>query len=377
MAKAKKLPSGSWRVNQYVGKDADGKRVYKSFTADSKKEAEFMAAEYVMYYKDLEKPRNMTVGMAIDKYIEIKDHVLSPSTIMGYKQIRRTYFKRIEDVKLGALTNDTIQTEINALSKTVSAKTVKNAYGLLSAALKEYYPALQLNITLPQRKRPDIYIPTEDEMAIIMSAVRDTPMEIPVALAAYLGMRKSEILALKWSKVDFTTKTITIDSAIVKSENGLVTKAPKSSAGQRTIDLPDTVVEILKHHRNDSEYVCTVSEGMIFKNFSSILKQNHIEHFRFHDLRHYHASVLLELGIPDKYAMERMGHATNNILKNVYQHTRTEKQKEVSSALNAYFMQHEMQHEFAGSYGISQPRNGAGFNILAANNALFGKFIVP
>lgn len=345
MAKAKKLPSGSWRVNQYVGKDADGKRVYKSFTADSKKEAEFMAAEYVMYYKDLEKPRNMTVGMAIDKYIEIKDHVLSPSTIMGYKQIRRTYFKRIEDVKLGALTNDTIQTEINALSKTVSAKTVKNAYGLLSAALKEYYPALQLNITLPQRKRPDIYIPTEDEMAIIMSAVRDTPMEIPVALAAYLGMRKSEILALKWSKVDFTTKTITIDSAIVKSENGLVTKAPKSSAGQRTIDLPDTVVEILKHHRNDSEYVCTVSEGMIFKNFSSILKQNHIEHFRFHDLRHYHASVLLELGIPDKYAMERMGHATNNILKNVYQHTRTEKQKEVSSALNAYFMQHEMQHK--------------------------------
>lgn len=345
MAKAKKLPSGSWRVNQYVGKDADGKRVYKSFTADSKKEAEYMAAEYAMYYKDLEKPRNMTVGMAIDKYIKSKDNVLSPSTIMGYKQIRKNYFKRIEDIKLGALTKDIIQNEVNALAKTVSAKTVKNAYGLLSAAIKEYYPALPLDITLPQRIKPEIYIPTEKEMSIIMTAAKDTPMEVPIALAAYLGMRKSEILALKWSKVDLTNKTITIDSAVVKSENGLITKVPKSSAGQRTIDLPDTVVSVLRRHKNSSDYVCPVSEGMIFKNFSAILKKNNIEHFRFHDLRHYHASVLLELGIPDKYAMERMGHATNNILKNVYQHTRTQKQKEVSAALNDYFMQHEMQHK--------------------------------
>ena len=72
MAKAKKLPSGSWRVNQYVGKDKNGKRIYKSFTASSKKEAEFMAAEYVLLYKDKNSANhiNLTLGDAIDMYID-------------------------------------------------------------------------------------------------------------------------------------------------------------------------------------------------------------------------------------------------------------------------------------------------------------------
>lgn len=67
---------------------------------------------------------------------------------------------------------------------------------------------------------------------------------------------------------------------------------------------------------------------------------------RFHDLRHYYASLMLSLGVPDKYAMARMGHATPNMLKNVYQHIMDDKDKEVSLAINQYFesLQHGMQH---------------------------------
>ena len=87
MAKAKKLPSGSWRVLQFVGLDADGKRQYKSFTAPTKREAEFLAAEYVA--KKKRPSGRMTVGEAIDRYIESKDGVLSPTTVSGYQKIRR------------------------------------------------------------------------------------------------------------------------------------------------------------------------------------------------------------------------------------------------------------------------------------------------
>ena len=75
MAKAKKLPSGSWRVNQYVGKDENGKRIYKSFTASTKKEAEFIAAEYVMKARHSKVPQNITLGEAMERYIESKSNI--------------------------------------------------------------------------------------------------------------------------------------------------------------------------------------------------------------------------------------------------------------------------------------------------------------
>ena len=79
MAKAKKLPSGNWRVLVYAGKE-NGKNKYKSFTAPTKKEAEFQAAQYAMERKERENGA-MTVQEAIDRYIDAKEGVLSPSTV--------------------------------------------------------------------------------------------------------------------------------------------------------------------------------------------------------------------------------------------------------------------------------------------------------
>ena len=112
MAKAKKLPSGSWRVNQYIGTDENGNKKFKSFTAATKKEAEYAAAEYVMYRKAAT-GKNMTVYEAIDEYIASKENILSPSTIQSYHVIRRTRLKSIGNVKLATLTQTNIQKAIN------------------------------------------------------------------------------------------------------------------------------------------------------------------------------------------------------------------------------------------------------------------------
>jgi hypothetical protein len=154
MAKAKKLPSGNWRVRAYIGTDADGKKIYKSFTAPTKKEAEYMASEYMMHRNiKANSGYNMTVGDAIEKYIDIKSNILSPSTIRTHRGILRNHLDGIKHIKLSDLTREIVQQEINIETAKLSPKTVKNVHGLLSAALKMYYPEFVLNTDLPQKEK--------------------------------------------------------------------------------------------------------------------------------------------------------------------------------------------------------------------------------
>ena len=74
--------------------------------------------------------------------------------------------------------------------------------------------------------------------------------------------------------------------------------------------------------------------------FITLTRQIGISHIRFHDLRHYYASMLLANNVPDKYAMKRMGHATNAMLKGVYQHIIIQKEQEISNTINHYFSEH-------------------------------------
>lgn len=104
MANAKKLPSGNWRVRVCIGKDDNGKYIYKSFTAETKKEAEYLASEFLIKHK--EKPSNMTVGDAINKYIASKENILSPTTIASYKEIRRNRLQDLMNISIERLTLD-------------------------------------------------------------------------------------------------------------------------------------------------------------------------------------------------------------------------------------------------------------------------------
>ena len=134
---------------------------------------------------------------------------------------------------------------------------------------------------------------------------------------------------------------MTIDEATVLNiDNEPTTKKPKSVSGQRTIDIPASVLDALNRHRTDDNIqVVPLTGAAIYKRFKRLQKQLGMNDFRFHDLRHYNASVMLALGIPDKYAMERIGHSSNAILRNVYQHTMKKKQSEFSSQLDDFFNQ--------------------------------------
>ena len=113
MATAKKLPSGSWRVQVYAGKDASGKLQYRSFTRPTKKEAEFDALQWQLHYKEVTRDTSaMTLAEAMEKYIQSKDGILSPSTIRGYDIIRREHLRGLMEVRLNRLTQAMVQEEI-------------------------------------------------------------------------------------------------------------------------------------------------------------------------------------------------------------------------------------------------------------------------
>ena len=330
MATAKKLPSGNYRVRVHVG---NGK--YKSFTAERKADAEYAANLYLQTCKDKRSTTKITVGEAIDQYIESKSNILSPSTIREYRRMRKQYLKTIIDKPVFKLSNQEVQAAINIEAQTHAYKTVRNIFGLLSAALKG---KVDLDVALPQKEKIKITIPTQQEIQRLLQYATGKEIELPILLSACLGLRRGEIAPLDYSDIDFQRKTITISkSMVLNSSSEWVVKKPKTYSGNRTLKVYDFILDKVQERKDAELPLISLTPNQISDEFSYALEKTGLPHFRFHDLRHYNASVMLSLNIPDKYAMERMGHATNNMLKIVYQHTMQEKEDSVDAALSEYF----------------------------------------
>ena len=334
MATAKKLPSGSWRCQVYDYTDDKGKRHYKSFTASTKRESEHLAAEYADTKKEKPKILKVSIGKALDNYIDMKSNVLSPSTIRGYRALRRNYYSDIQSLLLEDVTQEIIQIWVNSLSVSKDAKTVKNAHGLLSAMLSVYLPSLTLRTALPKKEKNIPYIPTETDIQHIIEYFKQNDVEMlkAVYLAAFGTLRRSEICGLMGE--DISGNVIHVHSAVVMDDSAnWIKKNTKTASSDRYIPMPEFVIEILPKNGN----IVLITPSKISERFSSALKKLNIPHFRFHDLRHYSASIMHALGIPDQYIMQRGGWSSDGILKAVYRNTMDDYTERFSNQINNYF----------------------------------------
>lgn len=164
MATARKLPSGSWRCQVYshteriYNKKTDewkDRRVYESFTSDDpspagKREAELAAAQFAATKQGRKSMRNMPLSQAMEDYIESRSNVLSPSTLREYRRMKEKSYSGIGGILLNQLTSEKVQKWANVFSADHNPKTVRNAYGLLSATLNAYLPNSAIVATLPQ-----------------------------------------------------------------------------------------------------------------------------------------------------------------------------------------------------------------------------------
>ena len=330
MAKAKKLPSGNWRVNLFVNTDpVTGKRVYKSFTAPTKREAEYMAAEYKMGIQK-RTGANMTLHDAMQRYIESQS-ALSPSTLRAYAGLAKNAFKGIAHYKLNDLTQEIIQTEISLYGKTHSPKTVRNAHGFLSSVLKMFNKDFHLATTLPQKEKVETYIPTQEEFQTLLKSIEGTDIEPAVLLAAVGSLRRSEIAAL--TNDDILDNGVRVNKALVRgTDNKWYIKSTKTTSSTRIAPLPEQVVAKLRRYE-----MGTLTPAMISKHFSKAVKDAGLPYMRFHALRHYYASVLHAAGVPDKYIMQFGGWSTDSVLKNVYQHAMRDQTEKESNRVTSVF----------------------------------------
>lgn len=339
MATAKKQPSGKWMARVYSHSE-NGKRVYKSFTASTKREAEHLASEYLMHRDRMSSVRNWTLGEAIDAYIKLKESVLSPITIKGYRDIRKSSFQGIMDVPIDNLTseilNDAVRNEmerpLNNKSGTPSAKTIKNAYGLISSTLARYLPDRVYRVDLPKTTRR---IRTLPEPADIYSAIKGTRIELACLLSMWLSFTESEIRGLTKSR-SIEGNYITIREVVVRVGTEDVRKRlAKTDARTRRHRMPPYIMELIDQVEGD--VIVPYTPGVLYYDLQRALRKAGIPQISFHDLRHINASVMAVLHIPDKYAQERGGWKTDNIMKTVYTETFSKERTKVDDAMDAYF----------------------------------------
>jgi len=333
MATAKQLPSGSWRVRVY---DKElGKQV--SFTSNlpgkaGKNEAELMAREYQLGIRK-KKEQGKTVGECISEYIALKENVLSPTTIAEYRRCSRGELSELCDIPVNAITQAIVQQHMNKLALTMKPKTVRNAHGLLASVLAVFLPELRLNTTLPKIQKKFKQLPPVED---VLRAVIGSNVELPCLLAMWCSLRMSEVRGLKRSDIKDGIMTVH-DTKVRVNREDVLKNTTKTIESTRRIALPQRIQALISALPPEQEYLVPLTGQAVYKRFTTALKRQGIAHMSFHDLRHMNASIMLALGIPDKYAMERGGWSTSSTLKSVYQHTFTAERQAADAKIDEYF----------------------------------------
>lgn len=273
-----------------------------------------------------------TVRQYMNEYVSIKNNVLSPSTIRSYVQLIGMFPKWILDTNLYDLTQSDIQRAVNEYSICHSPKSTKNYNGFIVSVLKMYRPQFRCSTTLPKRIPNNVNLPTQEDVMRIIADLDGTEYHIPIQLAC-LGLRKSEICALKLSDLDGNILTIDKGMVIDKDNELIIKDMPKTISSIRQIYIPDKLADEIR------------GKGYIYKGYpGNILKALHraqdklgIERFRLHDLRHFYVSYAHSMGMSDADIMAAGGWQTDDVMKRVYRHSLDRKQTEQKRIANGLF----------------------------------------
>lgn len=290
------------------------------------------------------------------QWLEIAKSTIAVTTYASYagmtKSIIVPYFKKRE-ITLGNLKATDIQSFYMEQLKRVKASSVIHYHAVIHRALK-YAVKIELIDVNPadkvERPKADKFVGSfydSTEMEKLFEAAKGTRLEIPIFLGAFYGLRRSEVLGLKWNAIDFQNNTITIKHTVTSCNiDGkhiqIAQDTTKTKSSMRTLPLVPVFKEKLLtlkeqqkeykrvcgrcYNKEYLDYICVDEMGTLISphyltaSFPKLLAKNNLRHIRFHDLRHSCASLLLANGVPMKQIQEWLGHSDFSTTANVYAH---------------------------------------------------------
>ena len=357
----KRSPS-SWTVVTELGRDPQtGKRKQQwQSVKGSKKQAEKVLADLLhrLDTGDFVKPTRRTVADFLRQWL--KDYAwpnLAPRTAEGYEHIINQHIiPSLGSLTLSRLTPQHLQqyySEKLASGRLdgkggQSAKTVHNHHTTLHAALKDAvrWGLLSRNpadgVEPPRFQRPEMKVLDEFEIRTFLEAAKDTPYYALFYTALYTGMRRSELLALRWSDVDLNLAQVSVTRTLhrLRSSGTMVFRPPKTAKSRRMIALPPSAAIVLRGHQQQQEGICVLmgttlqADSLVFcqpdgepqqpdtvtHGWKKLARRTGLRGIRLHDSRHTHATIMLKQGVHPKIVQERLGHSTIQITLDTYSH---------------------------------------------------------
>ena len=353
-------------------KDENGNRQQKWICTDlevknNKRRAEELKAKILAEYDNVKTAPQKDVLFSdfLYQWLETASSAIEPNTYATYKEtIQRyiePYFSR-RKIKLQSLEPQHIQDFYNAqLKKGLSASSILRQHANIRKALQHavkmnilpYNPAER--VTLPKKKQYHASFYTVEQVNALLPLFKGEQIYTAVLLTAFYGFRRSEVLGLKWSHIDFEADTLTVQDTVVRC--GKVSRIDKprtkNKASHRTLPLITPLKEYLHQLKRSqdensellgagyicNDYICKCSDGSPFSpnyiscRFAKLIKRAELPHLRFHDLRHSAASMLLAMGYSLKEIQEWLGHGTLSTTANIYTHLQFQAKQNMASSM--------------------------------------------
>ena len=293
----------------------------------------------------------------LNEWVQVHKASIQPATFISYNRMitgRITQYFEPLGLKLCEVTPQVLdEFQEKILLEGYTTNTVIHYHAIFGKAFKdavrkdylETNPMLKVDRPKKNSFRPNFY--SKDEVQQLLEVSQDDPLHLCILITAYYGLRRSEVLGLKWSSIDFERKSITINHKVTEQlVNGkyvpVVSDVMKNKTSCRTLPLiPAVEEELLKQKEKQQlyrklfkksysteylDFVCTDQEGKLIRpnfvteHFDWLLTKYGLKHIRFHDLRHSCASLMVMNGVSMKQVQEWLGHSTFSTTADIYAH---------------------------------------------------------
>lgn len=342
---------GRWAAEAYVTEAVTGRRVRRTVYGRTRPEVEDKLVD--MRRREAEGTPTTPLHLTLEAYLrewlaQIVSVRVRGNTLAGYKyHVDRYLVPDLGKKRLARLTARELRVYFESLGKRgVGARTVQYVHATLRAALEdavreELLPKNVAKLVRVPRPAREERIPLSiDEVRTLLKAMHDHRLSAMFVVFALLGMRRSEVLGLKWSDVDLDQGVLVVQRGLQRVDGELKLLPVKTARSKRTVPLPPSVTDALRRHQKEQEikrrdlaekwpdtgFVFTTPIGTPIdpRNCTRIVqagcKTAGVRVVRLHDFRHGCVSVLLGLGVPPRTVMEIVGHTTLDVTMNIYGH---------------------------------------------------------